>query len=117
TLATATFDNVKVSADVVNPAPAGPAGVEFQPGPGAVLITYGGVDNAVGYNVYRSVAGDTTTAPVLVNGDKPTADHWVIDDNGGKGLTNGTHYLYTVKAVLKDNSTSIASDAIVATPQ
>src|SRR5438093_12957985 len=45
-----------------------PAAPTLTPGDGAVLVTYGGVLNAVGYNIYSHAAGST---PVLVNA-KPT---------------------------------------------
>jgi hypothetical protein len=63
----ATFDNVGVSADVIQPVPAGPTPVVAVPGPGAVLLTYGTVSGATGYNIYRQ--GPEDEEPVKVNAD------------------------------------------------
>jgi hypothetical protein len=66
------------------------------PADGRVLVTFGGVLNATGYNVYRHAAGAAAT---LVNAT-PTTYNWLIDDNGGAGLANGTSLFYSVKAVV-----------------
>jgi predicted lipoprotein with Yx(FWY)xxD motif len=70
------------------------------PGDGAVLVTFGSVFDAVGYNIYSHAAG---AAPALVNA-KPDAYTWFNDDGGGKGLKNGTPLFYSVKAVLMDST-------------
>jgi hypothetical protein len=96
--ATATVDNVSVSSDIVQPnPPAGPGLVQATPGTGAVLISYTNVANAVGYNIYRRVAGSKD--PAVKANAQPDPYAWFIDDNGGKGLPNGTHYIYSVAAV------------------
>lgn len=77
-----------------------PAAPILTPGNGAVLITYGGILNAVGYNIYSHAAGAT---PTLVNAT-PDAFTWFNDDGAGKGLKNGTPLFYSVKAVLVDSS-------------
>jgi hypothetical protein len=85
-----------------------------------VLLTYTAVPNAVGYNIYRRAVPDTPDKAVLVN-STPTPYAWFIDDNGGKGLTNGTTLVYQVKAVLKDASGNtsevLASQPVLAQPQ
>jgi hypothetical protein len=110
---TATFDNVSVSSDV---SVIGPANVQALPGTGAVLLTYGGTPNAVGYNIYR--IGPTDKAPVKVSGDDPVPYTWFIDQ---KDLQNGTAYRYLVVGVLKDASgnasETAASMMVVAEPQ
>ena len=99
-LATATYDNVTVDNNViVPPPPFGPVQVTLAPT--AVLLTYAGVPNAVGYNIYRRASTDTPDKAVLVNA-QPDPYSWFIDDDGGKGLTSGTTYVYQVKAVMKD---------------
>jgi regulation of enolase protein 1 (concanavalin A-like superfamily) len=101
-LATATYDTVTVDNNVIVPPPVlGP--VEVTLAPTAVLLTYADVPNAVGYNIYRRAATDTPDKAVLVNA-QPDPYSWFIDDNGGKGLTSGTTYVYQVKAVMKDSS-------------
>jgi hypothetical protein len=70
------------------------------PGDGVVLVTFGAVLNAVGYNIYSHPDGGTAT---LVNA-KPDAYTWFNDDGGGKGLKNGTALFYSVKAVFADSS-------------
>ncbi len=94
--AVGTVDNVSVSSDIIQPnflTP--PTRLQPQPGNGAVLLTFGAVPNAIGYNIYRRVAGAKDPA-TLVNA-QPTANGWFIDT----GLTNGTNYLYSVKSVTK----------------
>jgi hypothetical protein len=89
-----------------------PAAPILTPADGRVLVTFGGVLNAAGYNVYRHAAGSTAE---LVN-SAPTPYTWLIDDNGGKGLANGTPLYYTVKAVLADKTEGPASLENVTTP-
>jgi hypothetical protein len=89
-----------------------PAAPILTPSDGRVLVTFGGVLNATGYNVYRRGAGATAE---LVN-PAPTPYTWLIDDNGGKGLANGTPLYYTVKAVLADKTEGPASLENVTTP-
>jgi hypothetical protein len=115
----ATFDNVSVSADLIKPVPAGPAPVVAVPGPGAVLITYGLVPEATGYNIYRQ--GPDDKEPVKVNADA-TPNGWFVDEGpGGKGLMNGVSYRYTVRAVLEGEDDkpveSAASAVVLAEPQ
>lgn len=115
----ATFDNVRVSADLMKPVPAGPTPVQAYPGSGAVLITYGTVANAVGYNIYRQ--GPDDKQPVKLNTD-PVPYAWFIDPPaGGKALTNGVPYRYSVRAALKDAAgmptESAPSDVVLAEPQ
>jgi len=115
-LATATFDNVTVDNTVI----AVPPPATAIPDAGAVLLLYTPIPNAVGYNIYRRAATDTPDKAVLVN-STPTPYSWFIDDNGGKGLANGTSLVYQVKAVLKDatgkTSEVLASQPVLAVPQ
>jgi hypothetical protein len=115
----ATFDNVSVSAEVITPIPA-PGRVQAFPGTGAVLITYGTVPDAVGYNIYRREPSQKSTDAVKVNA-QPTANGWFIDDSGGAGLATDKPLIYSVKAVVKneagESSESSGSDEVVVTPQ
>jgi hypothetical protein len=85
-------------------------------GDGAVLVTYGGVLNAAGYNIYRRGADQTPDKAVKINGDKPDPFTWFIDDGGGKGLKDGAPLYYSVKAVLPDNKEGPASPETVVVP-
>lgn len=94
----ATFDNVGISSDIVQPvaatqAPA-PTAVTAIPGNGGVLLTFEPAVGAAGTNVYRQTAGGKDK-PVLVNA-QPTANGWIIDT----AVTNGTTYLYTLKSAV-----------------
>jgi hypothetical protein len=115
-LATATFDNVSVDNKLIEIVP----GIQVVPGSAAVVLSYGGAAGAVGYNIYRRAATDTPDKAVLVNA-MPNPYTWFIDDSGGKGLTNGTTYIYQVKAVVKDSSGNMTegpiSEEASATPQ
>jgi hypothetical protein len=115
----ATFDNVSVSADVIQPVPAGPTPVVAVPGPGAVLLTFGTVPGATGYNIYRQ--GPEDEEPVKVNAE-PTPYGWFVDQGPeGKGLANGVAYRYTVRAVLENGEgepvESAASEVVLGQPQ
>jgi hypothetical protein len=105
---TATFDNVSVSADVVQPSPNGPVGLQAEPGSGKVLLTFLPVANATGYNIYRRQVGQTPDQSVLANA-VPTPYAWFVDDNAGSGLPNGASLLYIVRAVIGTGSTAIES--------
>ena len=115
-LADATFDNVSVDNNFIQILP----GIQVSPAPGAVLVSYGEAPGAVGYNLYRRAATDTPDKAVLVN-STPNPYTWFIDDNGGKGLANGTTLIYQVKAVVMDASGKMvegpASEEASATPQ
>jgi hypothetical protein len=96
--------------------PATPARVQALPGTGAVLITYSTALNATGYNVYRRQASQAADQAVKVNA-QPTPYTWMVDDNQGQGLANGTALLYFVKAVQPDGAEGAASSEVVVTPQ
>src|SRR5205823_2490116 len=97
-----TLDNVSVSADIVQPTPAAVAGaLEALPGDGEVILMFDLVPNASGYNIYRRQAGDTPDKAVLAK-PKPDPYGWFVDT----GLTNGTHYLYTVRPVYGKGATA-----------
>lgn len=95
-----------------------PAAPVLTAGDGAVLVTFGSVFNAVGYNIYSHAAGGTAT---LVNA-KPDAYTWFNDDGAGKGLKNGTALFYSVKAVFADSTGKMtegpasAENAVVPNP-
>jgi hypothetical protein len=100
-----TYDNVAVTTDIAQAAPAGPTKLQAFPGNGQVLLTWSGVSNATGYNVYSRHANQSNDQAVLLTA-KPTANGWFIDagaDNK-RSLTNGTPLVYTVRAVVKDAS-------------
>jgi hypothetical protein len=105
---TATFDNVGVSADVVQPSPNGPVGLQAEPGNGKVLLTFLSVPNATGYNIYRRQVGQTPDQAVLANA-VPTPYAWFIDDNAGAGLPNGASLTYIVRAVFGEGATAFES--------
>lgn len=104
---TVTFDNVSVDNALIA---TGPANVQATPGTGAALITFGTVNNATGYNVYRLATGDKAWAKV--NTDL-VPNGWYIDP----GLTNGTVYRYMVTAVLKDGTETDATNIALAESQ
>lgn len=94
-----------------------PQRVTAYPGNGAVLVTYTTVPNATGYNLYRRAATETADKAVLVN-QAPTTYGWVVDAGANNaGLTNGTNYLYSVKAILQDGKEGPASADVLARPQ
>jgi len=88
-----------------------PAAPILTPDDGRVLVSFGGVLHATGYNVYRHAAG---SAAALVNA-QPTPYTWLIDDNGGAGLPNGAPVFYSVKAVV-GGAEGPASSENVTTP-
>jgi hypothetical protein len=89
-----------------------PAFVQAFPNPGAVLVTFGSVLNATGYNIYRRDVGQTADKAAKVN-PQPINQTFIIDT----GLTNGKPQLYSVKAVFADGTEGPASADAVATPQ
>jgi regulation of enolase protein 1 (concanavalin A-like superfamily) len=88
-----------------------PSAPILTPDDGRVLVEFGGVLKATGYNVYRHAAGGTAA---LVNAT-PTTQSWLVDDNNGAGLTNGTPLFYSVKAVV-NGAEGPASAENVTTP-
>lgn len=93
-----------------------PAGLQALPGPGQVLLTFGEVPNAVGYNIYRRTPDQTPDKAMLVNA-QPDPYGWFIDDGAGKGLPNGMNFYYSVKAVQADKTEGPASTEVLAMPQ
>jgi regulation of enolase protein 1 (concanavalin A-like superfamily) len=117
----AAFDNVSVSQALVAPTPAGPTPIQVVPGEGSVLLNYGTVANAVGYNIYRRHPGEPVAARVRVNA-QPNPYAWYTDaGESGRGLPNGQSFVYSVRAVFKDRagtlSESLASAEVMAMPQ
>jgi hypothetical protein len=104
----ADVDNVSVSPDV---AILGPEGLQAFPGPRSVLLTWNGIPDAKGYNVYRV----TPSGPVRLNHDPLL--NWFYVDNGDTpdGLPNGITQRYVVTAAL-DRGESLPSSAAVVTP-
>jgi hypothetical protein len=105
---TATFDNVSVSADVVQPSLNGPVGLQAEPGSGKVLLTFLPVANATGYNIYRRQVGQTPDQSVRANA-VPTSYAWFVDDTAGSGLPNGAPLIYIVRAVIGAGDKAIES--------
>jgi hypothetical protein len=109
----ATFDNVSVTSDIVQPnilAP--PTNIIAQPGNGQVLLTYSTLPNALAYNIYRRVAGSKD--PAVKVGQQVGRYGWFVDDNAGQGLANGTNFLYSVRTVtqsLADPTQLLEGDA------
>jgi hypothetical protein len=94
--------------------PRAPAGVTAFPSDGSVLIAYGGVPNAVGYNIYRREAAQAADQNALVNA-QPALQTFFIDS----GLANGKPLLYSVKAVFLEGDKRAegpASAEVVVTP-
>jgi hypothetical protein len=112
----AVFDNVSVSSEIVRPSPPAPSPVQAYPGPASVLLAYGNVANAVGYNIYRREASQPADKAAKVNAG-PTANAWFVDEN----LTNGTPLVYSVRAVYKNDAGETeegrASSEVLVTPQ
>ncbi len=112
-----------LAAGVARPAHAGPPVLDTPqrvrafPGNGAVLVTFSTVPEATGYNIYRRPVGDAADKAVLVNA-QPTPYGWLIDAGANNaGLPNGTNFLYTAKAVLKDGKEGPASADTLVRPQ
>jgi hypothetical protein len=116
----ARFDNVSVSDELLGPTPSGPTPVQADPGNGTVLLTYGGVEGALGYNVYRRTVGEPPSSRVRLNA-QPHPYTWFTDSGDGAGLPNGTHYLYSVRGVFKGRGGQLAeskqSVEVMAAPQ
>jgi len=87
--------------------PAAPTGLTATAGNASVSLSWAGSTGATSYNVYRgtSAGGEGTTAIA-----SPTSTSYT-----NTGLTNGTKYYYTVKAV-NASGTSGASNEANATP-
>jgi hypothetical protein len=88
--------------------PNAPTNLAATGGNAQVVLTWTGVSNATSYNVYRGTAAGGESATAIVTG-VTTASYT------NTGLTNGTAYYYTVKAV-NSVGTSGASNEAHATP-
>lgn len=101
--------------------PKAPPFVVALPNNGAVLVTWGNVLNAVGYNIYRRTLDVERDKATLLNPQQPYPLSWLIDlgpDN--RGLPNGVPLLYSVRAVFRDGdrlTEGPASREAVVTPQ
>jgi hypothetical protein len=82
-----------------------PAFLQVLPKDGEVLVMWGAVKDAKGYNLSRRAPGaDITTATVIAKEIKETS----FND---KGLKNDTPLVYSVQAILADGSLSEAVEA------
>jgi hypothetical protein len=91
-----------------------PVGVQVIPGTGQVLVTFGTVPGATGYNIYRREAAIPPAGTATKVNTDPTPYGWFLDN---QGLTNGTSYLYSVKAVLAGGTEGPASAEAIGMPQ
>jgi hypothetical protein len=104
----AEVDNVSISPDVVV---LGPDHLQGFPGPHSALLSWYGIPNAKGYNVYRQ----GSNGPVKLNA-QPLAN-WFYVDTGDTpdGLPDNQPQQYQVTAVL-DRGESLPSATAVVTP-
>ncbi|MGO8673184.1 MAG: choice-of-anchor tandem repeat GloVer-containing protein, partial [Capsulimonadaceae bacterium] len=87
--------------------PLAPAGLTATPGDNQVALSWTAVTGATSYNVYRGTAsGGEGSTPI----GTPTGSTYT-----DTGLTNGTEYFYTVRAV-NASGTSVPSNEASATP-
>jgi hypothetical protein len=101
-------DNVSVSPEV---AVLGPEGLQGFPGNRSALLTWNGLPDATGYNVYRL----TSSGPVRLN-SVPVLNWFYVDTgDGGAGLPDNVTQRYVVTAVLPRGE-SLASAPAVVTP-
>jgi regulation of enolase protein 1 (concanavalin A-like superfamily) len=84
-----------------------PAFAQVLPSDGQVLVTWGAVKDATGYNVLRRNPGEDISAAKAVNA-QPTKDTSLIDT----GLTNDKPLLYAVQAVFADGSKGDPAEAV-----
>jgi hypothetical protein len=88
-----------------------------------VVLSWAAIPNPalVGYNVYRRAAGETADKNVLMNATPLVITSAVDMGADGKGLKNGTSFIYSVKAVYTGSDGKAvegpATREIVATPQ
>jgi hypothetical protein len=90
-----------------------PAFVQVLPSNGAVLVSWGNVANAVGYNIYRRTGEVTRDKAALLNA-QPYGPTWLIDQ-----VPNGTAVFYSVKALFQEGDKFVegpASREAVGTP-
>jgi len=107
------IDNAQVNAIVVGTsgggtAPPAPTGLTATAGNAQVALGWTASSGATSYNVYRGTAAGGESATAVATGITTTA-------YTNTGLTNGTHYYFTVKAI-NANGTSGASNEANATP-
>jgi regulation of enolase protein 1 (concanavalin A-like superfamily) len=117
----AIFDQVSVTDEIVQPTPLGPSPVLATPGDGMVTLSYGAVSDVQGYNIYRRSVDQAPADSVRVNSQPVTTAFFTDTGPGGRGLPNGTNYLYTVRAVYKATAGDLAegfdSPVVMAEPQ
>lgn len=94
-------------------APAAPTGLAPTPGNTTVGLTWTAPTDpdVKGYNVYRSETSPVDTS-TPINGALVTTESY-----NDSGLTNGTPYFYTVKAVDTSGNVSASADEATATPE
>jgi hypothetical protein len=102
----ADVDNVAVGTDV---AVLGPEGVQAFPGNRAALLTWNGLPDVRGYNIYRV----TPSGRVKLNGEPVL--NWFFVDHGDSaaGLPDGVTQRYVVTGVLARGETLPSSTAVV----
>jgi hypothetical protein len=88
-----------------------PVGVQVFPAPNRLLVTFGTVPNATGYNIYRREATADASTAAKVNTDA-VPHGWFIDDGAGQGLPNGTNFYYSVKAVISGAEGPASGEAL-----
>lgn len=93
------------------------------PRDGAIVLSWSAVfhPTLLGYNVYRREMGQATGSNVLMNATPILATSVADTGADGKGLKNGTSYIYSVKGVFIGSdgkpTEGVATRDIVATPQ
>lgn len=102
----ADVDNVSVSPDV---AVLGPEGLQAFPGNRAALLTWNGLPDAFGYNIYRI----TSAGRVKLN--REPVLNWFFVDHGdtADGLPDGVTQRYVVTGVLARGESLPSSPAVV----
>jgi regulation of enolase protein 1 (concanavalin A-like superfamily) len=117
----ATFDQVSVTDAIVQPTPLGPSPVLATPGDGMVTLTCGAVSGVLGYNIYRRSLDQAPADAARVNPQPITTTYFTDTGDDGRGLPNGTDYLYTVRAVYRTAAGDLAegfdSQVVMAQPQ
>jgi hypothetical protein len=89
-----------------------PGSIQAFPNSGEVLVTYGAVPNAVGYNIYRRGLSQSYDQRIRVN-PQPIPQTFFLDT----GLTNDTPLLYSAKAVFQDGKEGFSpTPEVVVTP-
>jgi len=94
--------------EFATPIPSAPTGLTASPGDTQVVLTWNASSGATSYNVYRGTSPGGESATAITSG-------LTISGYTDSGLTDGTTYYYTVKAV-DGGGSSPASNEASATP-